>query len=214
MSRFAFVVALCLLAAIPAGATTYTVNNLGDAPDATPGNDVCATAGAVCTLRAALQEANAHFGSDAIRFSVTGTISPATDLPGIASPLDLHGNGNIILQGLPILNALDIGLAGGGSVIRGMQIHGFRIGIYLHTVNDVVIGGTAPGDGNVLSGNEETGILGVGVGALEVYGNTIGLNAARTAAFPNGLGIDLQSSQGPRQRPERHSSQRSRTAHD
>ena len=68
---------LCVFLAVPVFASTYTVNDLGDAPDATPGDDICATAGAVCTLRAAIQEANAHAGADTIVFSVAGTISPA-----------------------------------------------------------------------------------------------------------------------------------------
>ena len=40
-------------------AATFTVNSATDAVDATPGDGVCATAGSVCTLRAAIQEANA-----------------------------------------------------------------------------------------------------------------------------------------------------------
>jgi predicted outer membrane repeat protein len=46
--------------------STYVVNNTADVTDATPGDDVCATAGAVCTLRAAIVEANHHVGPDAI----------------------------------------------------------------------------------------------------------------------------------------------------
>src|SRR5262249_44166570 len=37
---------------------TFVVNSALDAVDVLPGNGVCATAGAVCTLRAAIQEAN------------------------------------------------------------------------------------------------------------------------------------------------------------
>ncbi|MDQ1639922.1 MAG: trimeric autotransporter adhesin, partial [Pyrinomonadaceae bacterium] len=44
----------------------YAVNSTADAVDATPGNNVCATAGAVCTLRAAIMEANHHVGPDSI----------------------------------------------------------------------------------------------------------------------------------------------------
>jgi hypothetical protein len=54
---------------------------IASAPDATPGDNVCATAGAVCTLRAAMQEANAHSGADDIRFTVAGTFTPLTSLP-------------------------------------------------------------------------------------------------------------------------------------
>ncbi len=50
--------------------STYVVNSTTDAVDATPGNNVCATAGAVCTLRAAIMEANHHVGADAITLPV------------------------------------------------------------------------------------------------------------------------------------------------
>src|SRR5690606_38888623 len=49
-----------------AHAATFTVNNTADAPDANPGDGICATASGVCTLRAALQEANAAAGADTI----------------------------------------------------------------------------------------------------------------------------------------------------
>ena len=54
-----FVVALALVLSIPAAASTYTVDDPGDAPDFLPGDDVCSTAlaGGVFTLRAAIQEA-------------------------------------------------------------------------------------------------------------------------------------------------------------
>src|SRR5688572_28974328 len=68
---------------------TLTVNMLADAADAAVGNGQCdtdqATAGDQCTLRAAIQEANAIFGDDVIDFSVTGTISLATALPDITT---------------------------------------------------------------------------------------------------------------------------------
>lgn len=49
-------------------ALTFTVNSPSDIPDANPGNGVCETApgNGICTLRAAIQEANAHAGGDTI----------------------------------------------------------------------------------------------------------------------------------------------------
>src|SRR5262249_46594084 len=48
--------------------TTFTVNSLDDAVDAMPGDGVCETAkdNHVCTLRAAVQEANKNPGADTI----------------------------------------------------------------------------------------------------------------------------------------------------
>jgi len=53
------------LLAAPAGAVDFTVNDKKDAPDAVI-DGVCATATGVCSLRAAIQEANATAGADTI----------------------------------------------------------------------------------------------------------------------------------------------------
>jgi CSLREA domain-containing protein len=57
-----------LLACAPAAAaaTPFTVDSTADAVDATPGDGTCATATDTCTLRAAVQEANALPGADDI----------------------------------------------------------------------------------------------------------------------------------------------------
>jgi uncharacterized protein YjbI with pentapeptide repeats len=56
---------------------TYTVNGVGDDVDATPGDDLCATLTGECTLRAAIQESNAHPGRDVITFDIPGPGEPA-----------------------------------------------------------------------------------------------------------------------------------------
>ncbi|HPO13124.1 MAG TPA: DUF5011 domain-containing protein, partial [Candidatus Hydrogenedentes bacterium] len=49
-------------------AATFVVNNLGDAPDAHPGDGIAATSGGVATLRAAIEEASFAVDSDEITF--------------------------------------------------------------------------------------------------------------------------------------------------
>src|ERR1700730_15246105 len=49
-----------------AAGKTFTVNDTTDAVDANPGDGICATAGGKCSLRAAVQEANATPGADNI----------------------------------------------------------------------------------------------------------------------------------------------------
>jgi CSLREA domain-containing protein len=88
---------LCMLAgAVPAGAATFTVDTTGDAVDVTPGDGLCATAAGECTLRAAIQEANASPGRDAVQFnaSLAGQTITLTngDLP-ISADLDIFGPG-------------------------------------------------------------------------------------------------------------------------
>jgi CSLREA domain-containing protein len=61
---------------------TYTVNDAGDAADATPGDGVCATASGVCTLRAAIQEANATSGAKTINFALPVCTATSAARPG------------------------------------------------------------------------------------------------------------------------------------
>jgi CSLREA domain-containing protein len=49
-----------------------------------------------------------------------------------------------------------------------------------------VVGGTSPGQGNLISGNGQDGLHSWGTGTL-IQGNFIGTNAAGTVAIPNGL---------------------------
>ena len=51
-----------LVAPSAVGASLFIVNSTDDAVDANPGDGVCATATGVCTLRAAIQQANAEAG--------------------------------------------------------------------------------------------------------------------------------------------------------
>src|SRR5438034_3722196 len=67
--RAPYVLLFCSLAlAGPTRAATFNVNSTTDAVDAHPGDGACATAAPtpVCTLRAAIQEANALRGADVI----------------------------------------------------------------------------------------------------------------------------------------------------
>jgi hypothetical protein len=72
---------------------TFTVNNNGDAGDLTPGDGVCATGAAVCTLRAAIQEGNASLAACPINinFSIpTSTITVTSEL-FMAHSMNING---------------------------------------------------------------------------------------------------------------------------
>lgn len=62
----AWMSAVLLTCALPAHAFVFTVNSVDDAVDANPSDGVCATAANVCSLRAAIQQANAWPGHDFI----------------------------------------------------------------------------------------------------------------------------------------------------
>jgi CSLREA domain-containing protein len=162
-----------LIFTVAASAATFTVTNAGDAIDATPGNGLCATAGGVCTLRAAIQEANALAGTDTVNFSIASgpqTIAPATDLPLITGDLTIDGTTQpgsgsaprILLDGN---NARAIGLDTTASItVRGLAIVRFTdSGIHLLENADTV--------------RVERCYIGVGFDGLTAQGNGDGIRA-------------------------------------
>jgi large repetitive protein len=108
------IVALALVGLLPAAAAsgaTFTVNSTLDAIDTAPGNGVCAIAGGACTLRAAVQEANALAGADVItlpagvfrltRVGATEDAAATGDLDvSQALEIDGAGSGETIVDGL------------------------------------------------------------------------------------------------------------------
>ena len=93
--------AVALAFAIPATAQadvdTFTVDSFVDDSDNNIGNNLCATGGAVCTLRAALQETNDNDGpgdTDVVNFAapiVATTIQLGSVLPTIDEPISING---------------------------------------------------------------------------------------------------------------------------
>ena len=107
-----------------AHAANFTVNSTADAVDAIPGNGLCATAGAVCTLRAAIQEANALAGADTITVPAgTYTLS----IPGAGENANASGD-------LDITGDLTINGAGASTT----TIHGGALDRVLHIVGVTV----------------------------------------------------------------------------
>src|ERR1044072_2271606 len=73
--------------------TPIFVNSLGDTPDAALPDRICADADGACTLRAAIQQANAFSDPDEIGFTITGVINLKSALPTISAPILLQGPG-------------------------------------------------------------------------------------------------------------------------
>ena len=174
--RTAFASAALAMAALVVGVVlaapgTYVVDSNGDAPDATPGDGICATAGGVCTLRAAIQEANATSGAKNINFNLPScpgagcVITPSSGLPVATATLNIDGRTQPSWVSAPIveLNGASAGtvtglqLQGTGSSLRGLVVRNFGA----HGVT-----------------------LSLGTGML-VQSNYIGTNAAGSAAASN-----------------------------
>ncbi len=131
---------------------TLVVNSTDDDGDATPGDGVCETATAnECTLRAAIQEANAFAGGNEVAFALTGNasgvpyvIQPQTALPTITDPLTINGStqaGNegvcttalasrptyqVVLDGSALPNGTNgLVFSTGNSAVRGLNVRHF-----------------------------------------------------------------------------------------
>lgn len=92
-------VASLATAEAPQSGANFVVNSLADDADANIGDGICATAGSVCTLRAAIVEANAISGADVISFApnISSTIFLTSNLPGITDSVSIVGPGINVL---------------------------------------------------------------------------------------------------------------------
>lgn len=153
---------------VDAAGTTFVVNSTGDQGDGALGDGVCRTGGspARCTLRAAIEQANASSGHNRIEFSITGS-GPHRIRPGSAYPIITDSAGLTIdgytASGSSVNTAADgsnavikIELRGTGpsgvdglylqspnNVIRGLALFDFRRHVYLHgdaASNNVIVG--------------------------------------------------------------------------
>lgn len=177
---------------------TFTVNSSADGDDTQPGDGVCVSNGGLCTLRAALTEANLAVGANMIAFALPGagvhTIALTTPLPTLSDesgPTTIDGysqpgaqpnsdpqidNATIQIQ-LSITNVITpstieaLHVTSAGNSIHGLAIYGFRRAIFVF--------GTAAMH-NVIAGN------------------FIGTNAAGSYAAPTiaGSGNGVELSQG------------------
>ena len=162
-------------------AGTFTVNSLGDTPDAIL-NGVCADAGGACTLRAAIEEANSNSGdTDTINFSVTGTINLTGPLPSLTN-MNINGPGP---------DQLTVRRNTGGDY-RVLTINGFIVNISgLKVTNGKTAdGASAPFFGS--SGSDGAGIMAVGTVTM----NDVVVTANRTGNGGPGSGAGFGGTGG------------------
>lgn len=200
-SLFILVLVLGICAASARASATFTVDSTVDEVDASPGDGQCATAGGVCTLRAAIQETNALAGADTINLpsgTYTLTLTGANEDAAATGDLDISddltiagdGVASTIIDGNNSDRVFDVRLSGHTVSISGVTIqHGFVPsgqngggGVSnrqsMLTLTDVVV------TNNVVTGTENDDIGGgispggFGGGTLVLVNSTISHNAA------------------------------------
>ncbi len=139
------------------GETTHVVDSVGDDSDAQLNDGICATAGGVCTLRAALNQSNADVGPNRIEFNIPGagphlieltdrlpvisdmtggvTIDGYTQ-PGAAAnthPTEFQADIRIEIegQGYGSSDFAAFTITSPENVIRGLSIHTVSFGVHL-----------------------------------------------------------------------------------
>lgn len=187
----------------PSAGSTFTVTSVGDASDSNPGDGVCWTGVNYvvpeCTLRAAVEEANANNNPgerDIIQFDIDGnndafTISPQSTIE-ITQPVDIYGYSqlgavaNTVVAPEPFNGTLKI-------IVSGADMPG--TGTLLN-----VLGGGSDSiiRGLVINRNPGAGILiNDGADNVQVYGNYFGSSANGMIAVPSTTpGGDMISIEG------------------
>ena len=173
-----------------------SVNSTGDAADATPGNGICDTGGTnsqgatECTLRAAIEEANALAGPNTIEFNMPATeaghsggvwtIAPGSQLPPITEAVTIDGTTQ---SGWATTPVVELDGSGAGSLADGLRVLASNVTIRSLAINRFDADG-----------------IEVGSGAADVLivGNHLGVDASGTIDRGNNArGIDLGSGSGP-----------------
>lgn len=191
-----------LAAVSPAVVSTFLVGVTTNLDDAAPGNGVCADANGDCSLRAAIEEANAHAGADAISFAIQGGGVPAISvlsLPIVTETLTIDGTtqsaGRVMVTGTS--NGTLLTLQADGCVVRGMVFNGTgNFGLNVKSSNNVIEGnffGTTA-DGSALQGGISGPDIVVTSGSNNLIGGTTA--GARNIAAGGTNGILLNGGSG------------------
>ena len=188
-------------------AATFTVDSTGDGADSDTTDGACDDGNGACTLRAAIQQANAGVGG-IIEFGIAGagphTIQPASALPTISKPVFLDGlsqSGASVTSIRIELDGTNAGTTTNGltaaaadSWIRGLAINRFgAAGIVAQTAGAQVIEhnriGTNPA-GATDQGSGGVGVSIVGVARVQIRNNVISGNGS------HGVSVSGSAAQG------------------
>jgi CSLREA domain-containing protein len=170
----------------------FIVNSTGDGADSNTGDGVCNDGSGACTLRAAIEEANATVKPDEITFNIPGAgvhfIAPGIGLPAVAEQVSIDATTQPGYAGKPLVqldgvnagpDANGIAITAGASVVRGLSITGFSPhGIALLS-----------GAGNTIQGNyigvEPDGVTANGKASARETATAFASRKAPSAATPS-----------------------------
>jgi large repetitive protein len=189
----------------------FNVNSTADTVDASPGDGACLTAGGVCTLRAAIQEANVWAGNDTITFAGNYTITLGSQLPAVTTTITINGNGvaNTIIQANAAFNTATYRVfevtSSGNLTLNNLTIQNGRCNGACATITDygggIFNAGALTITNSMVANNSATnfggGIFSGGVtSTLTILNSTFSgmISGAGGAIYNGGIGISISNS--------------------
>lgn len=146
---------------------TFIVNDTGDTDDANWMDGICADAKGKCTLRAAIEQANANTGNDVIKFDM----SPGSAFDPATAPHVIQLGG-----ALPVITD-DVTIIGPGATQLTVSGNGNRV-FNVMTASLVYIYGLTISNGVVGAGGSGGGIWNQSTGLVNVHNCILSNNAA------------------------------------
>ncbi len=219
--RAAVLLGLIFAASSVMAQTTFTINALSDSPDNDPGDGICSTGTFIgdpppfvleCTLRAALEEANASSAPATIELSESiprtipnlSIINVGSPLPTITSEITLAGDTHpdweqegathLVLRGTNSGSYSGLRFQSGadGSTVRSIGIERFGgNGILIqggdgYTIESNVLGGSWNATTYAYSGNDANGLVITGSSSNMINRNMIVANGANGVLIQDG----------------------------
>lgn len=180
----------------------YTVNSNGNADDANTADGVCSTSGNVCTLRAALTQANTRLGPETITFNVRNADGTCPALVTIEAPAGAAGyriedkSGRILLDGYSQCGASPNTLAVGGNAVIKVEVKGNRTidvnGISIYSAGNIVRGLA------IYNWDFQVRLVYGAAKDNRIEGNFLGTNAANTFLYETSTPYGEQHHEGVR----------------
>ncbi|MFZ1400076.1 MAG: right-handed parallel beta-helix repeat-containing protein [Candidatus Promineifilaceae bacterium] len=176
--------------AVASPTATITVNSAGDEPDGSGGTGSCLTLIGGCTLRAAIETAQAQAGPDVINFSGDFTINLGSALPVLSvAGLTIDGVGHTVRINAGNGNFNVFRINGEAIALKNLRLYGSGSSysnIWLQTdaveveIANNIIGDDNPGTGGCGNSNSSFGGIYVASNIADetkptawIYGNTI-----------------------------------------
>ncbi len=226
LTQAVLILVLTLASGIVAAQTTFTINSLGDSPAIDPGDGICSTGDLVvapppiileCTLRAAIEEANAASGpvvidiAQDIELTVESIsiIDVGSALPFLTTQVTIAGDTHpewshedathLYIRGPGSGTASGLRFASGaaGSTVRNVGVAGFGAnGILIsggdnYTIDSNVLGGVWTPNAYSYIGNGSDGIDIRNSGSNQITNNVIAANQSNGVRLRDGSGTNV-----------------------